>query len=70
MRTCKDCRWWKETTEGYEEKKIGFCHKLPPMPHPKFHIGVFPRVIESCWCGEFEAADGETLRERIKGEEK
>lgn len=54
-KACKDCKWWHETEDIHKSDKIGSCRKKPPIPHPATSIGMFPRIIESSWCGEFEA---------------
>ena len=61
MIECYDCRFYEKFGSVAEDKKVGWCHRFPPI-HPvemntPGEYDRFPLVNYDDWCGEFECKD-------------
>ena len=50
--SCFNCRY-HHPRPGYD---LGECHKNPPSSGPADHVGYWPFVAPTDWCGAFEAS--------------
>jgi hypothetical protein len=52
MEQCKDCKYWKATTNPWN-----ICMRFPPITEETQivkHQGIWPNTHFSSWCGEFQ----------------
>lgn len=55
--TCKNCRFWKQDDEDYED---GQCRAKPPQVAVSDPVGdavliaIFPSTPDHWWCGEHQ----------------
>jgi len=55
--TCETCRYYAPVKTGYKEE--GRCRFSPPavVPIAEDCMGVWPRVQETDWCGQYSAKE-------------
>ena len=51
-RVCENCRFW-EGPLVMLSRRVGMCHRYPPMERMLAPPDEFPRTAPRAWCGEF-----------------